>query len=120
MIIHAKVLFYAYNDFLSSFLKHPFLGHIQNYHYFGFRSSMVNKNTVRYKKSLDDIQMLSYYLYKIPPGVHIENRSRKFLNGKPIKLNEPGILYMKKVNLFKQCRKVVPEDYWEYTCPETS
>ena len=102
------------------FFRRSFPGHIQNYHYFVFRSSMVNKNTVRYKKSWDDSQMLSYDLYKIPPGVQRENRSRQFLNGKPIKLNEPGIMYMKKVHMFKQWRKVVPEEHWESTFPEPS
>jgi len=36
-VLHAKGLFYAYHDFLSSFFKDPFPGHIHNYHYFGFR-----------------------------------------------------------------------------------
>ena len=119
-VLHAKGLFYAYHDFLSSFFKDPFPGHIHNYHYFGFRKSMVNKNTVGYKKSWYDNHMLSYDLYKIPPGVQREERSRQLLNGKPIKLDEPGIPYMKKIHMFKQWRKVVPEEYWEDTCPVPS
>ena len=107
-LLYAKVLFYSYNDFLSSFFKDPFTFHIQNYHYLGFISSMVNKNKVRYKNIWDDSQMLSYDFYKITPAFQRENRSRKFLNGKTINLDEPGIPYMKKVNMFKQWRKVVP------------
>ena len=81
---------------------------------------MVNKNTFRYKKSWDDNHMLSYDLYNIPPGVQREERSRQFLNGKPIKLDESGIPYVNQIHMFKQWRKVVPEEYWEDTCPVPS
>ena len=64
--------------------------------------------------------MLSYDLYKIPPGFQREERSRKLLNGKPIKLDEPGIPYVKMIHMFKKWRKVFPEEYLEDTCPVPS